>query len=210
MVKRVQESDVRHDAMAANDTWKVLDRRKELYFLPEGNDFVVLLARLITISFDLLRPGDHQAEVSRFRELRKFGRFRRRQDLCFQAKRVEMFGRQLADCGIYRSHEFCVNTHFLEHARMLAAYRTVYYCGICSLGYRSRRPDCHGAVDDRQRWPEKLDITSGLTDKIFDVERVADMQNIDLSDVSGRRRDIHSHGIVMLGDEFEERPAHFS
>jgi len=36
------------------------------------------------------------------------------------------------------------------------------------------------------------------------------MQNIDLSHWPRRRRDIHSDDIVVLREEFKERPAHLS
>src|SRR6266403_3030916 len=125
--------------MTANDTRKVLDRWKEFYFFPERDDFVVLLAGLVAIPFDLLRPRDHHAEVSRFRELSQFGGFRGRKNLGFQAYRFEMSGSQLASCGIHRTHEFRIVTHLLEHARVLAPHGTVHHRGPRSLDNGDRK-----------------------------------------------------------------------
>src|SRR2546429_8131120 len=85
----------------------------------------------------------------------------------------------LAGDRIHRSHELRVAEEFLEHARVLTAYRTVYHGSARSLGYGSRRPDRYRAVDDRQTGAEKLDIAGSLADKGLDLERVADVPGVE-------------------------------
>src|SRR5207244_2085339 len=87
---------------------------------------------------------------------------------------------------------------------MLTADRTVHHRSSRSLRYCSRGPNCHGAVDDCHRGPEKLDVAGGLTNKILDGKRVADMENIDLIDRLDIRRDVYSDGLVVLRDKLEE------
>ncbi len=101
-------------------------------------------------------------------------------------------------------------THLLEHARVLAPHGTVHHGGPGSLDNGPCSPDRHSAVDDCQRGSEELNVSNGFTHEILYAERVADMQNIDLSQLPDRWSDIHSNGIVVLGNEFEERAAHLS
>src|SRR2546428_4968116 len=96
----------------------------------------------------------------------------------------------LSGCRIHPTHELRVVQELLEHARMLAAYGTMDNGCARSLGYCTRRPDCHRAVDNRQAGPEELDIAGGLADKIIDPERVTDMHDIDTAKSFGWRRKI--------------------
>ena len=73
-MERAQDLDVGHDAMATDDAGEVLHGRKKLYFIVERNDFLIICSRLIAVSFEFLRPGDHKTEVGGLSELRQFGR----------------------------------------------------------------------------------------------------------------------------------------
>ena len=71
-----QNLDVGHHAMTTDDPGEILDGRQVYDFLIERDDFIVILARMITISLKLLRPCDQQAEISGFGELRQLGGLR--------------------------------------------------------------------------------------------------------------------------------------
>src|ERR1700730_5668273 len=117
---------------------------------------------------------------------------------------------RLAGGGVYGPHEFRVGAEFLEHSRVLATHRAVYDRGAGPLCHRSCGPNCHGAVNNRQPGLEKIDVAGGLTHKVLDLEREADMQNINLPYRPGRRRDVHADDIVVLRKEFKEWPANLS
>jgi hypothetical protein len=87
---------------------------------------------------------------------------------------------------------------------MLATHWAVHNSFICSLGYRSCRTDRYGAVDDRQSWPKTLNVSCRLTDKILDLKRVADVQDVDLLN-SLDRRDIYPNSVMVIGKELKER-----
>ena len=54
-----------------------------------------------------------------------------------------------------------------------------------------------------------FNIANRLADKILDLERVADVQDIDLLD-SLDRRDIYSNRIMVPGNEFKQGLSHLS
>src|SRR5258707_15702918 len=112
--------------------------------------------------------------------------------------------------GIHCSYELRIGAELLKHAHMFAPNWAVREGDTRFLCNCSRGPDRHCAVDDRQQRFEKLDVAGGLTNKIVDDEWKADMQNVDLPDLRGRWRNVHSYRMMTRGDDLEERPAHFS
>jgi hypothetical protein len=86
----------------------------------------------------------------------------------------------------------------------------VHHSGTGSLGYCTRGSDSDGAVDNRHLGLKKLDVTGSLSDKVLDLKRVADMQNIDLADWFGGGRDIYPDDLVVPREEFKERPPYLS
>src|SRR5207302_8497201 len=101
--------------------------------------------------------------------------------------RVEVLGSPFAGRGIHRYLECGVDGALFERARMLAADRAVHDRGAGSLSDRARGPDRHRAINDRESGLKKLDVAGGLTNKILDLERVADMQDVDLLDLLDSR-----------------------
>ena len=82
VIKLSQDCNIRHNTMAANDSRKVFRLWKKRNFLVEGAGFFKGLARLVTISLNLLRPRDQQAEIGSLAQFRDLGCFRSRQDPC--------------------------------------------------------------------------------------------------------------------------------
>ena len=164
--------------MAANRIpGKYLTGGKELYLFIERNDIVVILAKVITISLDLLCPGDHQAEVGRFGlALSSSVASGDARDLRIQAHGFEKCLAALSPAaGSHRSHKFRIHTKLVEHASVLTPHRTVYNRCARSFGYRSSCPDRDSTIDDRQSWSEKRSMYRADSPmKLFNLERKAD------------------------------------
>src|ERR1700739_3580393 len=109
-----------------------------------------------------------------------------------------MLRRILTICQIYRSDKLCVRAEFLAHADVLAPHRAMCYRRAASLGDRSRCANSYCAVDDRQDRLEKFNVSDCLAYKVLYLEWIADMKDIDRSDVSDWRSNIDSQSIVML------------
>ena len=61
-----KDVNVRHHAMATDDSREILGRQ-ELDFVVKRGDFGVVLIHSIAVPLNFLRPGDDQPKVSRFR-----------------------------------------------------------------------------------------------------------------------------------------------
>jgi len=88
---------------------------------------------------------------------------------------------------------------------MLAADRAVHHGRARTVGDGPCRPDGHGAVDDRQAGGEALDITGGHADEVLDLERIADVHDVDGPHGFRRRADVHSDTPGVSGHELEQR-----
>src|SRR5439155_20482012 len=91
-----QDLDVRHHAVAADDSREIFDRRQKSDFLVEGRDFIVILAQLIAVTFDLLPVRNDHSEVRGFGKLGKLRSFRRRQDFGLHAHGLKVLRCPLA------------------------------------------------------------------------------------------------------------------
>src|SRR5438552_7506133 len=87
--------------------------------------------------------------------------------------------------GIDSSHELHVAKEILDHMSVLAAHGTVDNRRTRSFGDGSRRADGNCTIDNRQRGPEEFDIAGGLSNKVLDPERKADVQEVHPRDAFG-------------------------
>ena len=165
---------------------------------------------MIAVPLHLLSPGNHQAEVGGLSELREFGGLWRREDPGFHAQRLEVSGSPLARSWVKRSDELRIVKKVLDHPNVLAAHRTVHHGGAGSLRNGARRPNCYGAVDNRQRRFEMFDAACGFTHEIFDLERKADVHDVDLLELFHHGLDVHADRLVMPACDFKKRSPHLS
>src|SRR5215510_52535 len=93
---------------------------------------------------------------------------------------------------INRAYELCVVAKMLEHVGMLSEHGAVHDRCTRTLGHCTRRSHPHRAVDDRQSGVEKLDIAGGLSDKVLDLERIADMEDVNTFGQARGSRDVHA------------------
>jgi hypothetical protein len=103
------------------------------------------------------------------------------------------------------SHELGVLVELVQHAKVFATHRTMHHLGACPLCDRARCANGHRAVDDREGGPETFDIAGCFTDEVADLEGIADVQNIDLTDWLWRRRKVYANGIVTLAHSLKKR-----
>ena len=75
---------------------------------------------------------------------------------------------------------------------------TVRQSSACPLGYRPRGSDCNCAIDNRQSWLEQINVTRRLSYKIFNLKRVANMQDIHFADRLFRKHKIHPDSFVVF------------
>src|SRR5262249_23730947 len=109
-----------------------------------------------------------------------------------------------------RPHELGVVEQLLNHADVLAAHRTVDDRRPRALGHRARRPDADGAVDDRQARLETVDVAIGLSDEVLDLERIADVHDVDVLDRLGQGRDVEPHRAAAAAYQLEDRAPDFA
>src|ERR1700686_1197476 len=111
-------------------------------------------------------------------------------------------------CGIKCAQKLCIGAKLFQHMSVLTAHR--------AIDYRSARPDgdcpcgsdCDRAVDHSECRLEKRYVPGRLAHKVVNLEWVANMQHIDFID-GPHRRDIHTDGLVIFGNELEQRLANF-
>src|SRR4029450_62419 len=210
MAQPAQDFNVRHDAVAADDSREVLHRRKKCDLFIDRDNLVVIQAQVIAIPLHLLGPGNHQAEVGGLSELREFGGLWRREDPGFHAQRLEVSGSPLAHSWGKRSDELRIVKKGLDHANVLAAHRTVHHGGAGSLRNGARRPNCYGAVDNRQRRFEMFDTACDFTHEILDLERKGDVHDVDPLELFHHGLDVHADRLVMSARDFKKRSPHLS
>ena len=131
------------------------------------------------------------------------------EDFGFQANGLKMCGSLLGSCGIDASNEFSVLLQVLVHPGMLPTYGAVHDYGARSLSDGAGGAHRHCAVDNRQRGPEESNVAGRFFDEVFDLERIADMQNIRLLDPLGGC-DIHPDHVIVFGSEIVKGLAHLS
>src|SRR5262245_32788242 len=202
-----EDLDVRHDAVSADDPRVIPGAGKEPDLLVEGDDLVVVRPHLVAVALQLLSPGDEEPEVGRLGEFRELGGLRRAQGAGWHSEGLEVLGGALGGHRVERSHELLVAEQLLEHPGVLSSDRAMHYRGPGSLRDGARRADGHRGVDDRQRRAEELDVASRFADEVRDLERVADVHDVDLRDVTWRGGHVDAHCVVMPRDELEDRSA---
>jgi hypothetical protein len=112
--------------------------------------------------------------------------------------------------GINASDKFHVLAQIIQHADMLAAHRTVHHGGGRPFGHQPRRSDPDRAVDDCHYRLKAFDVPGGLTDKVLDLERIANVQEIDAFDRLGDGHDVHPDRVVMPGYKLKQWIANLS
>src|SRR5262249_12398993 len=95
-----------------------------------------------------------------------------------ESNRLKMLCGALSRGCVDCAHELRVVTKVLEHVGMLSTHGAVHDRRTRSLGHCARGSNPYRAVDNRQAGFEKVDIARGLADKVLDLERVADMQDV--------------------------------
>jgi hypothetical protein len=93
---------------------------------------------------------------------------------------------------------------------VLSTHRTVCHGRTRSLPNGSGRSDCYCAVDDRQSRLEHTDVSRSFTDKIFNLEWEADMEDIDALHWLRGGRDVYTDDFVTSGNQLEEGLADLS
>jgi hypothetical protein len=72
-----------------------------------------------------------------------------------------------------------------------------------------RRARGDGTVDDCQRRPIFSDIIDARANKIIDIKRKTDMQNVTQA-ISIDRVNVHTNCFIFFLDQFEQRPANLT
>src|SRR5688572_3482767 len=166
----LQQFDIWQYAVPADDSGEVLHRGEKADLLVEGDNFLVIGTDLVGVSFDLLGPGDHQAEVGRFRELRELRSFRSRKHSRRQADRLKVRRGMLRGRGCGRSNELGVLPKVVQHADVFPTNRTIGGSPASPFCDLARRADLDGAVDHREPRLDHFDIPRGFTDKILNLK----------------------------------------
>src|SRR5436305_4016006 len=109
-----------------------------------------------------------------------------------------MLGGILAIGRIDCSDKLGVRTHLFAHTHVLASDRAVRHGTATATRYGSRGSNAHSAVDDREYRLEQFNVADCFADEIFNLERKTKMQHVHRPDVSHRRSNIDSNGVVML------------
>src|SRR5215467_9613278 len=115
--------------MPPNYAWEVLDRRKERDLVVQRDDFVVVRAYSIAISFNLLRPCNHDSKIGCLGQFGQFSSFRRRKSPRPEPGGLKMRCGLVSGGSIQRSDELRIVVHFLLHMLVLAAHRTMNHIG---------------------------------------------------------------------------------
>src|SRR5215469_2108719 len=103
-----------------------------------------------------------------------------------------MFSSPLARSWVNRPDELRIVKKVLDHPNVLAAHRTVHNGGPGSFRNGACRSNCYGAVDYRQRRSEMFDTACRFTHEILDLERKADVHDVDLLELFHHGLDVHA------------------
>src|SRR6516225_3223796 len=109
--------------------------------------------------------------------------------------------------GVHGPDEFHIATQIVEHAHVFAAHWAVDDRGARLLRDRSGSADLHRAVDDGKGRLEELDIPGRFPDEVWNLEGVANMQNINALRPLRAGNKIHPDRVVNGGSKFKNRLA---
>src|SRR5262245_58995421 len=121
-----------------------------------------------------------------------------------------MFSSPLARSWVNRPDEFRIVKKVLDHPNVLAAHRTVHNGSAGSLRNGARRSNCYGAVDNRKRRFEMFDTACRFTHEILDLERKADVHDVDPFELFYHGVDVHADRLVMPACNFKKWFPHLS
>src|ERR1700678_1538732 len=131
----IEDFDVLHDAMPANDTGQILDRGEETDLCVERHNLVVVGVPLVAIAFYFLCPRYHQSKECRFSQFGQFGCLRRRKYFGLQTERFEMARCLFSGCTIAGAHELRILAQIIQHTGVFAAYRAIDDRSVRSFRY---------------------------------------------------------------------------
>src|SRR5262245_526850 len=99
---------------------------------------------------------------------------------------------------VKRADELGIHLKFFEHTGVFAAYWTISYRRSSTPRDEPRGSHSNCAVYDRESGFEQLNVPRNFTDKIFDLERETDVQDINSFMIRNWRTDVHAKNVVVF------------